>query len=133
MLFRSCVGGFQDLAGTPTQYASKWTGTFRVDYARPLGSGDYQVAAGASIFARSRYNAGAYNDPRMEQGAFAQIDAHLDFGPTDKRWRMSLFGRNLGNKRPLEYAVTPPAQPTAVVGTYSRGRQIGLKLSFSVR
>ena len=128
-----CVGGFQDLSGTPTQYASKWTGTFRVDYARPVGSGDYQVAAGASVFARSRYNAGAYNDPRMEQGAFAQIDAHLDFGPTDNRWRMSLFGRNLGDKRPLEYAVTPPAQPTAVVGTYSRGRQIGLKLSFSMR
>ncbi|WP_176595046.1 MULTISPECIES: TonB-dependent receptor [Sphingobium] len=128
-----CVGGAQDLSGTPTQYASKWTGSLRVDYSRPIGSGAYQVAGGASIFARSRYNAGAYNDPRMEQGGFAQIDAHLDFAPSDDRWRISLFGRNLGDKRTLEYAVTPPAQPSAVVGTYSRGRQIGLKLSFSTR
>lgn len=127
-----CVGGFQDLSGTPTQYASKWTGSFRIDYSQPVGSGEYQVAIGASVFARSKYNAGAYNDPRMEQGGFAQIDAHLDVGPSDNRWRMSLFGRNLGDKRTLEYG-TLSAQRTAVMGTYSRGRQVGLKLSFAMR
>lgn len=126
-----CVGGAQDLSGTPTQYASKWTGSLGVDYRRPIGDGAYTMAVGASVFARTKYNAGAYNDPRMEQSGFAQVDAHLDIGPSDGAWRLSLFGRNLTDEQVLEYGTLQPASSTAVVGAYSRGRQIGLK--FSIR
>lgn len=124
-----CVGAAQDLSGTPTQYASKWTGSLGVDYRRPLGDGAYTMAAGASVFARTKYNAGAYNDPRMEQSGFAQIDGHLDVGPTDGAWRLSLFGRNLTDEQVLEYGTLQPASSSAVVGAYSRGRQIGLRFS----
>lgn len=124
-----CVGTKQDLSGTPTQYASKWTGSLGVDYRRPLGDGAYTMAVGASVFARTNYNAGAYNDPRMEQPGFAQVDGHLDVGPSDGAWRLSLFGRNLTDEQVLEYGVLQPASSTAVVGAYSRGRQIGLKFS----
>ena len=131
-----CVGTprSQDLSGTPTQGSSKWSGTFSVDYTKPIGSGENQVGLGASVFARSKYNAGAYNDPRMEQKGFAQIDAHVDFGPTDGRWNLSLFGRNLTDQQPLVYATLTPLNSTAVLGGYdNRGRQIGLKFSFAMR
>lgn len=127
-----CTGSFQDLSGTPTQYTSKWTGSLRANYKRPVGSGNKQIGFGVSVFARSKYNPGAYNDPRMEQNGYAHIDAHIDFGSVDGRWNLSLFGRNLTDKQILDYATLQPASPTAIVGTYSRGRQIGLKASFSL-
>lgn len=124
-----CAGS-QDLSGTPTQYASKWAGSFDVDYTTPIGSGSNQLDVGTSLYARSKYNAGAYNDPRMIQKGYAQVDAHLGYGPSDGRWNLSVFGRNLNDKRLLEFASLAPGSSTAIVGSYSRGRQVGLKLGF---
>ncbi|MEC3947778.1 hypothetical protein [Sphingobium sp. HWE2-09] len=119
--------------GQPTQYASKWTGSASLDYARPVGSGKYQLGGGVSIFARSKFNAGAYSDLRMEQKGLGLIDAHADLSPVAGPWRLTVFSRNLTDKRYLDFALTPPAQATAVLGTYSRGRQIGMRLSVAVR
>lgn len=125
-------GCSQDLSGTRTQYTSKFTGTAGIDYQRPI-SDAYTLGGGASLLARSRYNAGAYDDPRMEQAGFAQIDAHVDLRPKDGWWTLSLFGRNLTDKKYLEYAVLVPGSSTAVAGTYSRGRQIGLRLAVDLQ
>lgn len=127
-----CVGGAQDLSGTPTPYSSKWTGSFNVEYVQPVGNGN-QIAAGASVFARTKYNAGSFNDPRMVQNGYAQLDAHIDFGPEDGRWAMSLFGRNLTDKRLLEVDYTGVGSSTSTFGSYSRGRQIGLKLRYNIQ
>lgn len=125
-------GCSQDLSGTRTQYASKWSGTAGIDYVRPISAG-YTLGGGVSVLARSRYNAGAYNDPRMEQAGLAQVDAHLDLRPSDGPWTLSLFTRNLTDKKFLEYAVLVPGSSTAVAGTYARGRQIGLRLGVDFR
>ncbi|WP_242098558.1 TonB-dependent receptor [Sphingomonas sp. CROZ-RG-20F-R02-07] len=125
-------GCSQNLSNTPTQYASKWTGTASIDYQRPIGSGTYKLGGGLSVLARSKYNAGAYNDPRMVQPGYAQLDGHLDLLPTDGIWTLSLFARNLTDKRVLDYAVLAPAQSTAIFGTYGRERQIGLRVSVNV-
>lgn len=129
-----CVGTprAQDFSGVRTQYASKWTGSFTVDYVQPVGSGDNQVGIGATVFARTKYDSSLYNDPRAVQNGYAQIDGHIDFGRTDGRWTLSLFGRNLTDKRLLEYSSVVPGSGTALTGAYSRGRQIGLKLSFDM-
>lgn len=127
------AGCTQDLSGTATQSTSKWTGVFGVDYQQPISDGRFTLGGGVSVLARTKFNAGAYHDARMEQGGFAQIDAHLDLGSTSGDWKLSLFGRNLTDKQYLEYATTAPGQSTAAVGTYSRGRQLGLRLSVSTR
>ncbi len=126
-------GCVQDLSGTRTQYASKYTGIVSLDYQHPVAGGDYIVGGGTSVIARSRYNAGAYNDPRMEQPGFAQVDAHLDLRQSDGPFSISLFARNLTDRRVLDYAVLAPAQSTAIFGSYGRGRQIGLRLAFATR
>lgn len=123
----------QDLSGKSTQYAPKFTGSIGVEYERPVGSGDYVVRGGGSIFARSKFNTGAYGDPRMDQKGFAQVDAHLDFAAADGAWKMMLFGRNLTDKRYLDFALPPPGQSTAVVGNYAKGRQLGFQLGFAIR
>jgi iron complex outermembrane receptor protein len=129
-----CTGTppLQDLSGAPTSYASKWNGYLSVDYVKPVGSGDRQIGVGASIFARTKYDAGTFNDPQMQQKAFAQLDAHIDFGASDSTWNLSLYGRNLTDYQPLDFGVIQPGSPTAVLGNYGRGRQIGVKLTFAM-
>jgi iron complex outermembrane receptor protein len=123
----------QDLSGAPTQGSSKWSGSFSVDYTKLIDAGQNKIGIGASVFARSKYDPGAYNDRRMEQKGFAQLDVHADFGPADGRWNLSLFGRNLTDQRPLVYTTLTPLNSTAVLGGYGSGRQIGVKLSFAMQ
>jgi outer membrane receptor protein involved in Fe transport len=122
-----------DLSDTPTQYASKWTGTFSLDYEHPVGNGDYILGGGVSLLARTKFNTGSYNDPPMVQKGLAQLDAHIDLKPADSWWSLSLFGRNLTDYRYLNYGVLAAANPTGLVGSYARGRQIGLRLSVNVQ
>jgi iron complex outermembrane receptor protein len=131
--FNRPVGCVADLSDTPTQYASKWTGTFSVDYEHPIGNGDYVLGGGVSLLARTKFNAGSYNDPPMVQKGLAQLDAHVDLKPADSWWALSLFGRNLTDYRYLNYAVLSAGNPTGLVGSYARGRQIGLRLSVDLR
>ena len=127
------TGCVADLSDTPTQYASKWTGTFSVDYEHPIANGDYTLGGGVSLLARTKFNTGSYNDPPMVQKGLAQLDAHIDLKPTDGWWGLSLFGRNLTDYRYLNYGVLAAANPTGLVGSYARGRQIGLRLSVNMR
>lgn len=126
-------GCTQDRSGTATQSASKWTGVFGIDYQQPISDGGLTLGGGVSVVARTRFNAGAFDDRRMDQAGFAQIDAHLDLASAGGGWKLSLFGRNLTDKQYLEYATTAPGQSTAAVGTYSRGRQLGLRLNVTMQ
>jgi outer membrane receptor protein involved in Fe transport len=132
-LVPGCTGSprFQNFAGVATQFTSKWSGTFDVEYTAPV-RGDNEVAAGLSVFARSKYDSSLYNDARTIQGGYALLNGHVDFGPADGRWRISLFGRNLNDLRVLEYSSVTPVNSTSTIGSYARGRQIGIKLSFNV-
>lgn len=38
------------------------------------------------------------NVPRLQQGAYALLSAHIDFESADGRWNASLWGKNLGNE-----------------------------------
>lgn len=126
-------GCSQDLSGTRTPYSSRWTGTASFDYQMDVADGGYRLGAGVSMLARTSYNAGAYNDPRMVQGGFAQVDAHLELRPTGGPWTLAFFGRNLTDRQVLEYATLQPAQSTAIAGSYARGRQLGLRLGVEFR
>ncbi len=125
---RACT---QDLSGTPQPFASKWNAYASIDYERPVGADAYVLGGGASIFARTKFNSDAYNDVTLRQSGFAQIDAHLDLKPADGKWSLSAFARNLTDKQYLEFGILAPGQSTAAFGTYSRGRQIGMRLSAS--
>jgi outer membrane receptor protein involved in Fe transport len=127
---RNCT---QDLSGARQPFASRWNAYVAVDYERPVGRGDYIVGGGVSLFARTKFNADSFNDATIRQKGFAQLDAHLDLKAEDGKWALSLFGRNLTNVQFLEFALLAPGQNTATLGTYSRGRQIGLRLSTNFR
>ncbi len=118
----------QDLSGAPTSYASKWSGNLGVSYEQPVAS-DYRLAGRIDLSARSSYDAGSTNSPDERQKGYAQIDANLDFGPSSANWTISVFGRNLSNKRYLSFALPTIPATFGEMGTYSRGRQLGIRLS----
>lgn len=118
----------QDLSGAPTSYASKWSGNLGVGYEQPLD--DNLVLSGrVDVSARSSYDAGSTNSPDERQKGYAQIDANLDLRPVSDGWTLSLFGRNLTNKRYLSFALPTIPATFGEMGTYSRGRQLGIRLS----
>lgn len=124
-----CVGGAHDLSGTRTQFSSKWTGTFSVDYEQPV-SDQLALAGGVAAFARTGYNASPNAEPLNRQGGYVQIDAHLDLKSADKKWTAALFARNLTNKKVLEFGTSAPGFPGALTGFRSRGRQLGVRFGF---
>ena len=123
--FSPCV---QDLSGTRTPYSSKWTGSLGVEYKHDVGT--LVLNAGGLIVARSKLNVSPNAEPLLTQSGFAQIDAHVDLQPVDGRWTLSVFGRNLTDKRVLEYGSVAPGTDNALLGFLSRGRQIGIRAGF---
>ena len=119
----------QDLSGTPTSFSSKWSGTFGVDYERPVS--DFVLGGGVLVIGRSKYNPTANNEPLLEQRGFAQIDAHLDLKPANGHWSLSVFGRNLTDKRVIEYGSVAPGTVSGLLAYLSRGRQIGVSAGFN--
>ena len=67
--------------------------------------------------------------PDERQKGYAQLDANLDLSPNSSSWTISLFGRNLTDKRYLSFALPTIPATFGEMGTYSRGRQLGVRLS----
>lgn len=126
----SASGCSQDLSGAPTQYSSKWTGTFNVDYRWSLNSG-WNMAAGMTLFARSKYNASTNNEPLLVQKGFARIDGHVDLISQDDRFNVSVFGRNLTDKKTLEFGNQAALTGSAISGFSSLGREIGVRFGMN--
>ena len=96
---------------------------------RPPVSTDYRLAGRIDVSARSSYDAGSTNSPDERQKGYAQLDANLDLSPNSSSWTISLFGRNLTDKRYLSFALPTIPATFGEMGTYSRGRQLGVRLS----
>jgi outer membrane receptor protein involved in Fe transport len=102
----ACGGGaapncdFMNVSGRPTASAPKWTGLIGGDYERNIAP---HLKADLSIHARlsSSYLLSPFPSGVAEQidsqGAYATFDAALSVGSPDRRWSLSLIGRNLTN------------------------------------
>jgi iron complex outermembrane recepter protein len=123
-------GCFQDLSGTRTQFASKWTGTFSIDYQWPL-NGNFDMAGGLALFARSSYNASPNHEPLQDQKGYAKLDGHIDLKAAEGSWTLSLFGKNLTDKKTLDFGADAPGAGKALTGFLSTGREIGVRFGFS--
>ena len=116
----------QDLSDTPTPFNSRWSGSFGVAYAIPVGG--YRLEGGWSTVYRSPYNTSTDNDPLGIQKGLFTLDAHLDLKPGRGWWTASLFGRNLTNEKYKEYSVAAPLIRNGFNTYLSRGAEIGLRL-----
>ena len=81
------------------------------------------------ITGRTSYNSSFNNEPLLEQGGYAQLDAHVDL--LADRWRVSLFGRNLTDRRYQTFGSVAPGTINGLLDFTSRGRQAGVQVGFN--
>jgi outer membrane receptor protein involved in Fe transport len=104
----------QDLSGSRTPYSPRYSGSWNLDYERPL-LGNLNVHLGGSVYATSRFNMTTNNDPFLDQAGYAKIDATIGLRNVRSNWDASLLVRNITDRT---YAVYGAAAPTSL-GSYS--------------
>ncbi len=124
-----CVGGRQDLSGKQLDNAPKLTFNLGVEYRSALA-----LAGGMEWFARvdSSYRDDAYLDvtysEKTVQKAYTLYSARLGLEPVDARWRMTLWGKNLGDK---SYAVVGAEDVGGVTRLQGMPRSYGLSVDYN--
>lgn len=124
---QGCVGGVQDLSGTPLVRAPAWNVSGGVTYDATLTS---TLKLGLS--ADGRYTTGYWmqenQNPVGYQKGFMLVNAALRLHREDDTWELGLIGRNLTNKRygvgSSDKTFSPPGQIAVAVG---RPREIALQ------
>ena len=115
-------------------YAPEWTVQARVQYTASLGGAgsltfgadaDYRdkMYTDSPIDLRNPFFLAAESDDRILANAF------LTYRSADSRWRVTLEGKNLGDKRVLENTFNVS---NFILGGYNRGRTWGLTVAYEM-
>lgn len=141
-LFNPATGRYvsQDLSGRQLVKAPKWTANLGVTYDFPISDG-IKFGLTSDLAYSSRYQAGYQYQPAGFQNAFAKLDATARIYSDDRKWEVSLIGRNLTNQFTYVRTTDSPASGSGKGGTadimsdlsayLSRGREV--MLQFTVR
>jgi iron complex outermembrane recepter protein len=96
-----------DYTGNTNQLVSDVQGTVALDFFYPLASG-YRIDSTLDLFFTSKYHASNIFDPDLVQGGYATFNARVAFGPDDGLWQLAFVGRNLTNKRFIQFGGDAP-------------------------
>lgn len=128
---QGCIAGAVDASGNRLVNAPRWTGTLAADYETPVGS-TLRFVGHADGYARSRVNFQPNGDPNTVQRAYGVVNGSLGIGDIDKRWLVSVFCRNCGDKRFVTFI---ESNPGGSPGDYGQSfaldsfRTLGVKVS----
>jgi iron complex outermembrane receptor protein len=96
---QGCVNNAQNLGGTITQGAPRFSGNLGADYnisiPDPLPFNSY-VHLGYAYTGEIQY--GLEADPMLRQGAHGSLDATLGFTSKHDKWELQIYGKNLTNQ-----------------------------------
>jgi len=87
----------QDLSGTPTALAPKWTAALEANYEHELTPG-LVFGANANLKYSSSYLANPFGNPSTRQDSYTTLDAAIRLRTKDSRWEVALVGKNLTDK-----------------------------------
>lgn len=87
----------QDLSGTDTANAPRWTASLGANYDFPI-SDDLVFGVTADARYNSSYLASYFGDPFSRQKRFALFNASLRVSTADEKLELALIGKNLTNK-----------------------------------
>ena len=88
----------QDYEGRTAPKAPHFSGRLGGTLDVPLTASGWHAAVNADVSYTSRYNFSDALNPDAEQRSYAKVDASINLLSPDKRWSVSLIGRNLTNK-----------------------------------
>lgn len=130
-------GAQENLNGLAFQNTSKWAGNAGAFYETPISD---SLLMDLSLFAnyRSSYRTGLASAAPV-QGGVVKLDSSVGISTLNGRWKLSLIGNNLTDKRTYGNVFTnkvgalPPNPGDALdqALTFSRGRQVALQLQWT--
>ncbi|WP_447726074.1 TonB-dependent receptor [Sphingomonas koreensis] len=129
---QGCVGNQQDLTDARLPFSSQWTGTLATNFSTPIRNGA-NLVVDLGVNYRSSAIIAFPNDPAALQKGFALLNASIALAGDAGKWRVSLFGKNLTDKR---YSIVDFTTPIISGGSYSQfipyeaRRVIGLSAEF---
>ncbi len=109
---------FNNLAGEPLTYASKWTGNIQVEHHARIGE-----ALKLTTTLKAAYRSRFYNSDDQSliygvQNAYAKLDGRVELAAANGHWSLALVGKNLTNTKTYSFANAWPApltnSPTAL-------------------
>lgn len=119
--------GLCDLGGEPLPLAADYSGSLTADIAYPFGNG-LEFLAGLAVNFSDAYFTDPTLEPTAEQDSWTTVDIRAGIGAADKRWSVSLVGRNLGEEAVLNFS-----QPfLGNIGYIRPPRTIALQASYRI-
>jgi len=92
-----CVGGRQEVSGSPLPNAPRWSYTLAASYNRALDNAPFDLTADVSYSYRSSVFF-TFRDPNAVQPEYGLLNASLGLVAKDGRWEVTAFARNLLDK-----------------------------------
>lgn len=122
-----CVNGVQDLSHRQLQRAPKFVGTVGFGYDRHL-SDDLMIGLDSDFqYTTPEYLIETF-EPLSRQSAYLNVNATLRIYKSDKKWELALIGRDLTNKRLIEFISDKPGGGAHQMWAGSaRPRQVSLE------
>lgn len=89
--------------GNEIPFSPDWTVHAALDYEHPLTSGRSVFAHVDGNYISERYDSEdlGRNQPHRLMSGYSTLNGYVGYGPANDRWRISLWGRNLTDKRGL--------------------------------
>lgn len=115
----------QDLTGTPVPVPDFM---FNLGASHKLEIGDYTLSSRASWNYRAPYNFSDTQDPLLDRPSVSLVDASIGFGPTDGRWELVAFAKNILNERWSNVGGSTPLVRGTVFSDTQRPFQAGLQV-----
>lgn len=100
--------GTCNYTGLRPPYNPASTGSLSANWESPIGSTGLDGFVNGSVTYQAKQLEDGTLDPRSLQDAYSLLNLRIGVGSESGNWRVSLFGRNLGNKA---YYVAAAAQP----------------------
>jgi iron complex outermembrane receptor protein len=117
-----------DVAGNRLNNAPEWAGRLWLEWTGNIGSsGRLSFAADATAQSTVFYT--PFNDTIQRQLPYGLLGGRAEFGPSDRRWAINVYGRNLTD---ADYIMaTFATSPAAFGGRPGLSRQVGVQ--FEIR
>ena len=117
-------GATGDVAGNRLNNAPEWAGRYWIEWNGDIGRAR-RLSISADATAQSTVFYTPFNDDIQRQSAYGLLGARIEYGPSDRRWALAAYARNLTGTEYITAAFG--TVPTAFGGRPGAPRQFSVE------
>jgi iron complex outermembrane receptor protein len=119
-------GAVADVAGNRLNNAPEWAGRLWIQWSGDIGR-SRRLSIVADATAQSEVFYTPFNDDIQRQGSYGLLGVRVEYGPSDRRWAVGAYARNLTNTDYL--TATFGTSPAAFGGRPGPSRQFAIEFT----